>query len=82
MEFLTNRSSFLFFILYLGRKNSHALMKFSDDTKSAGITNGKKACSTEDLEFLVCYLLLSVAVLQPTYQLRIWPKNYPHPCDI
>lgn len=57
-------------------------MKFSDETKLEDITNGKKACSTEELEFLVCFLLLSVAVPQPTCQLRIWPKNYPHPRDI
>lgn len=71
MEFLTNLSSLIFFILYLGRMNSQAVMKFSDDTKLGDVINGKKACGIEDLAFLVFYLEFSVAVLQPMYQLSI-----------
>lgn len=90
----TSGISFLFFcilfylllyfcILHLGTKNSHAVMKFSDDTKSGDIINGKKtACGIEDLGFLVFYLQLSVAAPQSMYQFRIWLQNYTKPCDI
>lgn len=74
MEFLMNLSSFVFFILYLGTKNSHAVMKFSDDTKLGDIINGKKACGIENLGFLVFYLQLPVAALQYT-AVRVLVKN-------
>lgn len=82
MGFLTNLSSFVCSILYLGTKNSHAVMKFSDDTKLGDVINGKKACGIEDLGFRAIYLQLSVAALQSMYQLRIWLQNYTKPCDI
>lgn len=68
MEFLANLSSFVFFILHLGTENSHAVMKFSDDSKLGDIINGKKAaCGIDVLGFLVFYLPLSVAGLQSMY---------------
>lgn len=82
MAFLTNGSSFVFFILYLDTKNCHSPMKFSDDTKLGDILNGKRACSTEDLQFVVFCMLLSVSVMQPMYQVSFCPEYYTKPHDI